>query len=197
MSSRTSVTTLALMVSAIALASSSTSIAAAEHAHTHTATKGTKIIKAIAVLTPTAESQVRGVVTFTAEGKAVHLLADLEGLAPGSKHGFHLHEFGDCSAPDATSAGGHFNPTGAPHGAPSDAKHHGGDFGNIEADAEGKAHLDLVLADVSLSEGPHSIMGRGVIVHAQEDDLKTQPTGNAGQRSACGVVGIAKDGVEK
>jgi Cu-Zn family superoxide dismutase len=112
------------------------------------------------------------------------------GLKKG-KHGFHIHEFGDCSAPDGTSAGGHFNPEGKMHGAPVDMSRHAGDMGNIEADESGKAHLEYIDPMMSLT-GDHSIIGRSVILHQNEDDLKTQPTGNAGPRIACGVIGVAK-----
>ena len=146
--------------------------------------------KAIALLSPAKDKAVKGVVTFTQTDKGVKVYAHLEGLAPG-KHGFHVHEFGDCSAPDLTSAGGHFNPTQVAHGAPTDHTRHSGDLGNIVADEKGMAVLEWVDPMMRLS-GPNSIIGRAVIVHAKEDDLKTQPTGNAGPREACGVIGIAK-----
>jgi Cu-Zn family superoxide dismutase len=131
-----------------------------------------------------------GVVRFETVEHGVRVVADITGLAPG-KHGFHIHEYGDCSSEDGSSAGGHFNPAGMPHSMPASEKRHAGDLGNIEADNSGKAHLDYVDAVISFT-GPNSIVGRGVIVHEKEDDLKTQPTGNAGARLACGVIGIAK-----
>ncbi len=146
--------------------------------------------KAIAVVYPAKDKTVKGMITFTQTEKGVKVVAHLEGLTPG-KHGFHVHEFGDCSAPDATSAGGHFNPTQMAHGAPTDATRHAGDLGNIVADEKGVANLEWLDPVMQLS-GPHSIIGRAVIIHAKEDDLKTQPTGNAGAREACGVIGIAK-----
>lgn len=146
--------------------------------------------KAVAVLSPTANSKVTGAVTFTKAGNEVKVVADLTGLSPG-KHGFHIHEFGDCSAPDATSAGGHFNPSKHQHGAPDASDRHAGDLGNIEADASGKAHLELTDNAMKLS-GDGAIVGYAVIVHEKADDLKTQPTGDAGGRLACGVIGIAK-----
>ena len=146
--------------------------------------------KAIAVLHPTEGNKVQGVVAFTKEKKTVRIQAGIEGLPPGP-HGFHIHEYGDCSSPDATSASGHFNPGNAPHGAPTAEKRHAGDLGNIEADSAGVAKLDI--RDNQLSfEGPHSIIGRSVIVHLSPDDFATQPTGNAGARLACGVIGFAK-----
>jgi len=148
------------------------------------------IEKAVCVLHPTEGNDVTGVVTFTKTDSGIHVVADLQGLTEG-KHGFHIHEYGDCSSPDGKSAGGHFNPDGKDHGAPTSADRHVGDLGNITAGADGTAHLELT--DTLLAfEGPHSIIGRGIIVHAGEDDFVTQPTGNAGARVACGVIGIAK-----
>jgi superoxide dismutase, Cu-Zn family len=155
------------------------------------------VARAVAVLHPTAGNQATGTVTFTQEGQVVKVVAEVTGLKPNAKHGFHVHELGDCSALDASSAGGHFNPMSMPHGAPGDMKHHGGDLGNLQADAQGKAHIELTLADVTLGAGAMGILGRGVIVHLMEDDLKTQPTGNSGARIACGTIGLAKDGVAK
>ena len=148
------------------------------------------ITRCIAVLHPTKGNAVSGIVKFEAAEGGVHVVADITGLTPG-KHGFHIHEFGDCSSDDGTSAGGHFNPNGMPHSMPASEQRHVGDLGNIEADKDGKAHLDYIDALISFS-GKNSIVGRGVIVHEKEDDLKTQPTGAAGARVACGVVGIAK-----
>ena len=120
----------------------------------------------------------------------MHVVADISGLTPG-KHGFHIHEYGDCSSDDGTSAGGHFNPNGMPHSMPTSEQRHVGDLGNIEADKDGKAHLDYFDTVISFS-GKNSIVGRGLIVHEKEDDLKTQPTGAAGARVACGVIGVVK-----
>jgi len=146
--------------------------------------------KAIAVLHRTKGSNVEGVVTFTKTGGEVKVVADLTGLTPG-EHGFHIHEFGDCSSADGKAAGGHFNPTNNPHAGHDAEKRHAGDLGNIEADSAGKAHLELADKMMTMS-GENSIIGRGVIVHEKADDLKTQPTGDAGGRVACGVIGIAK-----
>ena len=146
--------------------------------------------KAIAVLNPTKGDMTSGIVRFEVVKEGVRVVADLSGLAPG-KHGFHIHEFGDCSSDDGTSAGGHFNPGGMPHSMPMSEKRHVGDLGNIEAGKDGNAHLDYVDHMLTMS-GMNSIIGRGVIVHEKEDDLKTQPTGAAGARLACGVVGVAK-----
>ncbi len=151
----------------------------------------TNFEKAVCVLHPTEGNAVKGVVTFTKTASGVNVVADLEGLTPGS-HGFHIHEFGDCSAPDGTSAGGHYNPAGMDHGGPADMDRHVGDLGNIVAEEDGTAHLELNDTMIKLN-GEHSIIGRGIIVHAGEDDLTSQPTGAAGARVAAGVIGIAKN----
>jgi Cu-Zn family superoxide dismutase len=148
-------------------------------------------LKAVAVLHPTTASKVGGTVTFTEVADGVQVHADLTGLASG-KHGFHVHEFGDCSAPDAASAGAHFNPTSEPHAGPDDTARHVGDMGNVEADTSGKATLEYVDHNISLAKDNNSVIGRSVIVHAKQDDLKTQPSGDSGARVACGVIGIAK-----
>jgi Cu-Zn family superoxide dismutase len=153
--------------------------------------KSTAPLKAIAVLHPTEGNKVSGTVTFTEEADGVRVQADLTGLTPG-KHGFHVHEFGDCSAPDLASAGGHFNPTNKPHAGPDAAERHVGDMGNVEADTSGAAKLDYVDHEISLANDQRSVVGRSVIVHAKADDLKSQPAGDSGARIACGVIGLAK-----
>lgn len=148
------------------------------------------VIRAVAVLHPAKDGKVDGTLTFTREGTDMKVSGRITGLAAGT-HGFHIHEFGDCSAADFSSAGGHYNPTGHQHAAPGVAQRHIGDLGNIEAGADGVATVSYT--DTRLRfEGAHGILGRGVIVHANPDDLKTQPTGNAGGRVACGVIGVAK-----
>jgi Cu-Zn family superoxide dismutase len=148
-------------------------------------------LKAIAVLHPTAGNKVSGTVTFTEVADGVQVQAELTGLTPGN-HGFHVHEFGDCSAADAGSAGAHFNPTNKPHAGPDDTERHVGDMGNLEADASGKATLDYLDHQISLTNDQQSVIGRSVVVHAKPDDLKSQPAGNSGARIACGVIGRAK-----
>ena len=152
-------------------------------------TSAQETTKAIAVLHSASGTKVAGTVTFTQTGDSVQVVADITGLTPG-KHAFHIHEFGDCSAADASSAGSHFNPTHKQHGAPDAAERHVGDLGNLEADNTGKAHLELKSNLLKFS-GETSILGRGVIVHEKVDDW-SQPVGNAGGRVACGVVGVAK-----
>ena len=139
-----------------------------------------------AKIEPTQGNTAKGEVRFYKVGGGVRVVAQLEGLSPG-RHGFHIHEKGDCSAPDASSAGGHFNPTGAPHGAPTaDKTHrHAGDLGNIEAGPDGKASYDRVDTVLDYAQ----LQGLSVLVHAGEDDYTTQPSGNSGARIGCGVIG--------
>ncbi len=151
----------------------------------------TTISKAVCNLTPTKDSAVTGKVTFTKQADGVLIEAQVSGLKPGSKHGFHIHEFGDLSAPDGTSLGGHFNPAGHPHAAPDAPQRHSGDLGNLEADAQGNATLSRVDKTIQLN-GEQCIVGRGIVVHADPDDMTTQPTGKAGARVAVGTIGVAK-----
>jgi superoxide dismutase, Cu-Zn family len=151
--------------------------------------------KAICVVQPLSDSKVSGVVTFTQKGDEITITGQISGLTPGL-HGFHVHEFGDVSSKDGLSAGGHFNPDGMKHGGPHDKDRHVGDLGNIQADANGIATLNIKDKVIQL-DGPHSIIGRGLIVHAKADDEKTQPTGDAGGRVGGGVIGIANDAPPK
>ena len=146
--------------------------------------------KASAALAATAGNKTTGTVAFSPNGDRVRVLAKVTGLVPGA-HGFHIHEKGDCSAPDGTSAGGHFNPTGKAHGNPAAGEHHGGDMPMLEADAAGNATLDVTLDTITLGTDANGIIGRAVIVHKDPDDFKTQPTGNSGARVACGVIAAA------
>jgi Cu-Zn family superoxide dismutase len=146
--------------------------------------------KAVCVLHPLKDSKVHGVVVFTVKGKDIEIKGEIMGLTPG-EHGFHVHEFGDCSSPDGMSTGGHFNPTGAMHGGPHAKNRHVGDLGNIMADGTGKAVIHMTDPQIKL-QGANSIVGRALIVHAAKDDEKTDPAGNAGARIACGIIGIAK-----
>ena len=143
---------------------------------------------AMATLSPTEGNDVRGRVTFVDTPDGVRVFAEISGLSEGM-HGFHVHETGDCSAPDATSAGGHFNPDDHPHGAPDapSAERHDGDLGNLEAGVDGVARYERTDTNVALS-GPNSVIGKAVIVHAGQDDYTSQPSGDAGSRVACGVI---------
>lgn len=141
-----------------------------------------------AELKPTAGNSAAGWVEFTQVGSAVRVTAEVRGLKPNAEHGFHVHDKGDCSAPDAMSAGGHFNPAGKPHGHHGQAERHAGDMPSLKADASGVARLDWTSAVLSVGSGAANVVGRGVIVHRDPDDYATQPTGNSGPRLACGVV---------
>ena len=147
-------------------------------------------LAANAELKPTQGSQTSGLVTFAVVDGGIRATGEVRGLPPGSEHGFHIHEKGDCSAPDGMSAGGHFNPGKQDHGNVATDPHHGGDMPNIKADDKGVATIDgPVSSNVNIGKGDDfDIIGRGLIVHADADDYKTQPTGNAGARLACAVI---------
>lgn len=145
--------------------------------------------QATATLQPTQGNNVSGELTFTAADGGVHITGEVRGLTAGTPQGFHVHEKGDCSAPDGSSAGGHFNPGGSDHGRVGKGAHHGGDTDNLTADAQGVAKVDQRLEGVTLGDGSATdILGKGVIVHEKADDYTTQPTGDAGGRFACGVI---------
>lgn len=143
--------------------------------------------QAVTVLMPTKGYSVSGVVHLKQDGGVVHLTGKIEGLSPG-KHGFHIHELGDVSAEDGSSAGGHYAPKGHQHGKPGKAQHHAGDLGNITATQQGVAVIDKKSKDFKISD----VLGRTIVVHAGADDLQSQPSGDAGPRAALGVIGIAK-----
>jgi superoxide dismutase, Cu-Zn family len=133
-------------------------------------------------------SKVTGKAVFTElPSGGVKVEVWIENATPGT-HGLHLHEKGDCSAPDASSAGPHFNAAGNPHAGPTDAKHHNGDWGNIQVGADGKGHLEVTTDMLTVKPGPNSVVGKAVVFHEKADDLKTQPSGDAGGRFGCGVV---------
>ncbi len=144
----------------------------------------------------TGDGEVMGEVTFTQTRNGVEVEGFLQGLDEGPR-GFHVHEYGECDPPDFESAGGHFNPTDAPHGGPdSDHDHrHAGDFGNIEFDEEGIAEFYFVDDKIILGEGKTNIIGQALIVHYEEDDLESQPVGDAGPRAGCGIIEEARSGV--
>jgi superoxide dismutase, Cu-Zn family len=148
----------------------------------------TKETVAEATVAPTQGNTAAGKVRFTQKGDFVKVEIELAGLTPGA-HGFHIHEKGDCSAPDGMSAGGHFNPSKSVHGASDAPVRHAGDLGNVVAGADGKVTAVVETSGMSVGTGDNGIVGRAVIVHASPDDLKTQPTGNAGKRVGCGVIG--------
>lgn len=142
---------------------------------------------ATATLAPTSGNTAAGTVRFVqlADG-AVEVSVNLTGVPPGV-HGFHVHDKGDCGD-NGNAAGGHFNPTASPHGAPAADPHHAGDFGNVTADSNGVVDTRFTTRSVTVEAGASSAVGHALILHANPDDLTTQPTGNAGGRIACGVV---------
>jgi superoxide dismutase, Cu-Zn family len=142
------------------------------------------------------DGTVVGVVSFTEAAEGVHVVARVEGLEGNGPRGIHLHEVGICLPPDFVSAGGHFSPDEHPHGGPDDPERHAGDFGNVEIGSEGTGHLEVVTDRLTLDRGPRSAVGRAVVLHEQRDDLRTQPTGDAGGRVACGVVELVPSAVE-
>lgn len=146
----------------------------------------TNTASAVAELEATEGNNTSGTVSFTALDRGVRIKADIKNLAPG-RHGMHIHARGDCSAPDASSAGGHFNPNEVGHGAPVDETHHAGDLGNIEANSRGRAVLESEFPFLELT-GENGIVGKAVVVHASADDLESQPAGDSGPRVACGVI---------
>lgn len=147
---------------------------------------------ATARLAPTAGNKVSGMLTFSERaGGGVRLVGEITGLAPDSTHGFHIHEKGDCSSPDAMSAGEHFNPGAQVHGDPAGKAHHAGDLPNLKADAKGGARLALDVPGLML-EGKTGVVGRALVVHRDADDFKSQPAGNSGARLACAVIERAR-----
>jgi Cu-Zn family superoxide dismutase len=158
-----------------------------DHTTTMSDTMSTAGMKLTCILTGTKESKIKGTLTFTQDGKKVKVTGTIDGLTPG-EHGIHVHEKGDCSEPDFTSAGDHFNPNKGTHGDIDKMESHMGDMGNIKADKNGHAELDETTTYINLNQ----ILGKAVVVHANEDDLKTQPSGNSGPRIACGKIEKAK-----
>ena len=141
-----------------------------------------------AQLSPTKGNSTSGLVTFTQSGPKLLVSAEIRGLKPNAEHGFHIHEKGDCSSGDGMSTGGHFNPTTQSHGAHGIGSHHAGDLPSLVADANGVVKLKFETTSIIIDSGVTNIIGRGLIVHRDPDDYKTQPTGNAGPRLACAVI---------
>jgi superoxide dismutase, Cu-Zn family len=144
--------------------------------------------RAVANLQPTKNSKASGTVMFYQLGDRVRVVAKVSGLVPGRDHGFHIHEAGDCSSGDGMSTKGHYNPRSQPHAHFSTSSRHAGDMPSLKADANGVGALQVDLDVITVTPGETSIIGRGLIVHADPDDYKTQPTGNAGARIACAVI---------
>ena len=196
---KTSLNAVLFAVAAVGLSacSSTPSTDTAPSASTATTTTGTAAVStakaAVVNLASASGSLVSGRLSVVPMKDGVHLTGEVGGLSPGSTHAIHIHEKGDCSAADASSAGGHFNPAGAPHGKVGSGAHHGGDMDNIVANAEGVAKVDVHASGVTLGGGAvNDVAGKAVIVHAAADDYRTQPTGNAGGRVACGVITVTQ-----
>lgn len=160
--------------------------AAKQAADTAKAVTGSKAV-AGGALEPKSGSAVTGMVEIAPMDDGVHVTVRVANAAPG-KHGLHFHEKGDCSAPDASSAGGHWNPANVAHGAPDKDPHHAGDLGNIEVGADGTGMASVHLAGYAATPGDKSVIGRSVVLHEKEDDFSTQPSGNSGARIACAVI---------
>ena len=152
------------------------------------ASMGDDGMRATAQLQPTKGNKTFGEATFEQVGDKVHVIIYVQGLKAGQEHGLHIHEVGDCSSGDGMSAKGHFNPYGKPHGQPGSSERHGGDLPALKAGKDGRAKVDFMADIITVQPGPAGIVGRAVIVHADPDDYRTQPTGNAGARLACGVI---------
>lgn len=179
-------TVAAAALSACASAPPQTAVAAPAPA---TAAIANTARQAVANLASASGSLVSGRLTLVPMGDGVHVTGEIGGLQPNGSHGFHIHEKGDCSAADASSAGGHFNPAAQPHGRAGHGAHHAGDGDNLIADAQGVARVNAHFSGVNLGGGgANDIAGRALIVHANADDYSSQPAGNAGARVACGLI---------
>jgi len=147
-----------------------------------------EVSRAIALVSPLDKSGVTGIIRFESSNSGMLLLGEFKGLKPSSAHGMHIHEYGDCSAVDGSSAGGHYKKPETKHGGPGTPMRHLGDLGNLTSNSEGVANYKLELKGLSVGD----VLGRAVVVHAGEDDLKSDPSGNSGGRVACGVIGLTK-----
>src|SRR3990172_7536160 len=145
-------------------------------------------LRATAQLQPTKGNKTFGEATFEEVDGKIHVVVYVQGLKPEREHGLHIHEVGDCSSGDGMSTKGHFNPYGKPHAHAGTPERHAGDLPSLKAAKNGRAKVDVKLDVITIAAGPASIVGRGLIGHAGPDDYRTQPTGNAGARLACGVI---------
>lgn len=152
------------------------------------ATLGSNAPVADAVLVARSGGAVTGAITLRETARGLQLRGEVRGLKANAEHGFHIHEKGDCSAPDAMSAGGHFNPDGVAHGRHGEGPHHAGDLPNLRADANGVARVDQLVEGVTLAAGPRGAAGRSLVVHRDPDDYTSQPAGNSGPRIGCAVI---------
>lgn len=194
MKTKTAVTFISMLAAMLATGCVSIEKKTEQHEHVSApahASAWEAVNQAVAVIYPTAGNQCSGTVRFQKVGEAVKVIAEVNGLTPNQAHGFHIHEFGDASAADGMATGGHYNPEGHSHALPTSATRHAGDFGNLQADATGKARMEITVSNISIAGLRNPVLGRGVIVHAKPDD-GGQPTGNAGARIGQGVIGLAK-----
>ena len=152
-----------------------------DHDHANIAPNG-----AVCKIRPTKGNKLFGLLTLKQKDGHVLIRGSVRGLTPG-EHGFHIHQFGDMRGSDGKATGGHFNPKGHKHAGLDSKERHVGDFGNITADAEGVAKVNIKAEGLSL----FSVIGRAFVVHGGKDDLKSQPSGAAGPRIGTGVIGIA------
>lgn len=178
---------------ALMLAAGCESTSHAEEKKTPMKTAVARVERSKAAATQPSWGNTSGTVTFTEKGDGkVKVVIDLQGVPPG-KHGFHIHEKGDLSAADLSSAGGHFNPHKHPHAGPETEMRHAGDFGNVDADVSGNVKKELTVDQITIGTGAaDDIVGKSVILHAKADDLKSQPSGDAGGRIAGGVIELKK-----
>ncbi len=176
---------LAALAGAALIAANATPVAAEPGAPASAPAGNSK--KASATIEARSGSKITGTATFEEMRDDVHVTVEIAGATPG-EHGVHIHEKGDCSAPDASSAGPHFNPAGRAHGAPGAPMHHAGDFGNITIGPDGRGTLSIMSHDINVKGGPRSVRGRAIVIHEKPDDLKSQPAGDAGARIGCGVI---------
>jgi len=144
-------------------------------------------------VSPASASLVSGRLALVPEGSGVRISGVIGGLPRSRQAAFHVHERGDCSAMDASSAGAHFDPTHAKHGRSGHGPHHAGDMDNLLADDKGVANVNVLLPQVTLGGGAaNDIAGRALVIHAGADDYRSQPAGNAGARVACGVIRVTR-----
>lgn len=175
-------------------------VAKGEKQHDHHHGHGNEwhaIKEGVCVVRPTQGNRARGIVRFSQVNGETKVTANIIGLSPNGKHAIHVHQYGDCTSPDGKSAGGHYDPEGRhTHALPGNPNRHAGDLGNLQADADGRARFHLVVNNLSIAGTKNPVLGRAIIIHAKEDD-GGEPTGNAGPRIACGVIGVAKPSVKK
>ena len=183
------ITSTLLLAGCASTAPAPSTVPAATSVHASVGVAAPPVDAAVIALAPASGSLVSGKLNAMAMAGGVHFTGDIGGLAPGSTHGIHVHETGDCSAADATSAGPHFNPAGRAHGRPDSTTHHAGDLPNITAGTDGVAHVDIHVGGMTLGgAAATNILNRALVVHAQGDDYASQPAGNSGARIACGVI---------